>query len=102
MDDKLIQILDLARSWGIGISNSNDPVVLYSVCIFILGIVMLLCFVNVVIYFSILLGLETQYVLNKIEKIEVLKYGWFLKKTINLYKKTQISFIVLEIIFFYI
>ena len=100
MDDKLIQILDLVRSWVINIINSNDPLVLYSVCIFIFGVIMLLCFVNVVIYFSILLGLESQYVLNKIGKLEGLKYGWLLKKYINLYKKTQLGFIALEIILF--
>ena len=59
------QLLDILRNYGLPIRNSNESIVIYAICVFVLSNLMLLCFVNVLIYFSVLLGYESLHVQNK-------------------------------------
>jgi hypothetical protein len=59
--------------------------------LFILCVILLISFTNILIYFLILLNLENKLVQNKINQWTMLKW------IVNIYKKTRIGFLVFEI-----
>nr|ADO51612.1 orf1 [Moniliophthora roreri] len=95
-------IIELLKSFGIEVNSSNENIVMYAVCVFAFSVLILLSVVNLLIYFSILLGLENENIKSKLNEWMNLKYGWVLAKIINLYKKSRLIFIFFEIgIFFF-
>ena len=74
---------------------SSDIVVLYALSNLILAVFSVLCFINIIWYFYVRYFLsENKYLLNQMEK-----RGW-LKKIINLYRKTTMSFIMFEFVLY--
>ena len=93
-------LIKILNKFGIQITNQNESIVIYSICVFFLSLLILLTFLNILIYFSILISLEKDFIKSKLNKLIQLKYGWIIEKIINLYKNTRIIFIVIEISIF--
>lgn len=67
----------------------------YSLMVFIFSLICLFSFMNIFLYFMILIYSEkSKFILDLCNR-----KPWF-SKIINLYKKTRISFIVIELLFF--
>ena len=80
---------------SIDINNSTSPIVLLAFSILGLSTIGLLCFVNILIYISILYITEHKIFLDKISKYILLV------KIVNLYRKTRIAFIIFEVVLFF-
>ena len=80
---------------NVEINNSTSPIVLLACCILVLNTIGLLCFVNIMIYISILYITEHKIFLDKISKYILLV------KIVNLYRKTRIAFIIFEVVLFF-
>ena len=88
--------LEFLNSIGIHVNENSAPILLFACSIWILAIVSMLCFINIMFYFSILYILDNEKVLIKLSQ-------WpFLIKIINFYKSIRTGFIVFELILFII
>lgn len=85
-------ILTYLNSLISNLQNENIPVQgRLALAVFILCTVLLISFINITIYFVILLNLENEWIQDKIIKWPVLKI------IVNIYKKTRIGFLIFEI-----
>ena len=89
--DKLFEIL---KFLGLNINTDSEPIVLLLCVILVLSLISVLSIVNIVIYLAALYITNQYWFLNKISK-------WnFLVNILNFYRKTRISFIILEVFLF--
>lgn len=91
----MLIILNILNYFGIVIENENNhPFAAYSFIILFISLLLLLCFFNILLYFSLIILLD-----NKLFN-EWLKDWPILKRIANIYKNTRIIFIVFEVLFF--
>lgn len=83
------------------ITADSDIVVLYASSIFFLSFFVLICFVNLTIYFLIVTYLNDE-TLNKSQVKKVFEQWPILKRIVILYRNTRIIFIIFEIVIFFI
>lgn len=76
-------------------SNSIPDLGKLALCNFILCSVLLLNFINILIFFSILIGLNSN---NKV--VIRMQQNKILGKIIKIYKESRVYFILIEVIFF--
>ena len=62
--------------------------------LFILIIISTLCFLNIIFYVFVLYTIETKFMQEQMERWKLLK------RIMNIYKKTNIAFIVFEVLLF--
>ena len=90
-------LLEILKNWGIDIFDSTTPPnVIFAVCIMILSVLSVLCFINILFYFVVLLIVDSQFVTDKINKIG----SKILNKIVKFYKQTRPTLIVFEILLF--
>jgi hypothetical protein len=89
-----INFFDLLNKIGIPLTPDSPPVLIYSCVIFVLAILCLLSFVNIMIYFTSL------YVLNHEKLISRLPNWPILFKLLKLSNSFRISLIIFEIVLF--
>lgn len=73
------------------IDESSSPIVLFALCILVLSVVSLLCFINILLYFMILYITEHKILLDK------LPTNVLFIKILNFYKQTRIFFIFVAV-----
>jgi len=83
------------------ITSESDIVVLYAGSIFFLSFFVLICFVNLTIYFLIVTYLNEE-TLNKPQIKKLFEQMPILRRIIILYRNTRIIFIIFEIVMFFI
>jgi hypothetical protein len=96
-------LLEILKNWGIDIfDSSTPPLVGFALCILILSVLSVLCFINIVFYFVVLLIIDSKFVTDKINKNGAIWAGWgkIITKIINFYKQTRPILIVIEILIF--
>lgn len=91
-------LLEIIKKLGINLSDiDNVPFeVLFSTNIFILCTVSIFCVFNIIIYLLVIKSIDTEYWLRPQSKI--INYS-IVRKILNLYKKTSMTFIVIEFSF---
>ena len=91
-------ITDFLRLLGINITinDSTSPIVLFACVILVLSIIALLCFINIVIYFTVLYLTEHKIFIDKISEYK------YILKIINIYRKTRLPYLLFEIILYLI
>jgi hypothetical protein len=74
------------------LQNDNFPIQgKLALALFVLCAILLVSFINIIIYFLILLNLDNKWIQNKLNQ-------WYILKIIvNIYKKTRIGFLIFEI-----
>lgn len=93
-------LLEILKNWGIDIyDSSTPPFVLFALCILILSVLSVLCFINIIFYVIMLLIVDSKYVTDKINK-NGMATPEILKKFVNFYKQTRPILIVFEILLF--
>lgn len=73
--------------------SSDDPVVLYAICVLILSVIALSCFVNILGYVIV-----NYYLLMNNTILEKLNRFMFVNRVVNILRKTSTTFIMLEFI----
>lgn len=88
-------LLEIIKKLGINLSDiDNVPFeVLFSTNIFILCTVSIFCVFNIIIYLLVIKSIDTEYIQSKIINYSIVR------KILNLYKKTSMTFIVIEFSF---
>ena len=88
-------LLEILKNLGIKLSDTdNVPFeVLFSTNILILCTVSIFCIFNIIIYLLVIKSIDTAYIQSKIIKYSIVR------KFLNLYKKTSMTFIVIEFSF---
>lgn len=81
---------------NITIDGNSSPVVLFACVILVLSVIALLCFINIVLYFAVLYITEHKVFIDKINKYK------YIEKLVLVYKKTRISYLVFEIILYFV
>lgn len=91
-------LMDFLQLFGINvnITESSSPIYLLACCILVLNIVGLFCFINVLIYFTVI-----YITAHKIFKEQISKYP-YLVKIFNFYKQMRLSYLLLDILLFFI
>lgn len=79
---------------GTHVSESSSPLLLFACSILLLSIVALLSFIYILIYLGVLYIVNTKTVLDKLSKYA------FLLKIINVFNKTRLIYIFIDVIFF--
>lgn len=64
----MTNFLEFLNSIGIHVSEDSAPILLFACSVWILSIVSLLCFINIIFYFSILFILDSERILIKLSK----------------------------------
>ena len=88
-------LLEILKNLGINLSNTdNVPFeVFFSTNILILCTVSMFCVINIIIYLLVIKSIDTEYIQSKIINYSIVR------KILNLYKKTSMTFIVIEFSF---
>ena len=88
-------LLEFLKNLGINLSNTdNVPFeVFFSTNILILCTVSMFCVINIIIYLLVIKSIDTEYIQSKIINYSIVR------KILNLYKKTSMTFIVIEFSF---
>ena len=79
---------------SVDINESSSPIVLLAYSILGLNTIGLLCFVNIILYISVIYITEHKLFIDKISKYTVLF------KLLNIYRKTRFGFLLFEVILF--
>ena len=79
---------------GIELTDTTEPIVVFCIGLLTLSVVALLAFINIGIY------LLTIHIANNKTLLEYIADWKILLKMIDIYKKTRIAFIIIEIGFF--
>lgn len=82
------------QTLGINVSADSDPHLLFICSLFVLAILSMVSFINMLIYCVVLYIKEHKLFLEKISKYKLLS------KLVPFYRKTRISFLFLEILKF--
>ena len=76
----------------IGIT-SNEPFVIYALCVLILSVIAISCFINILIYVFV------NYFLSVNDNIlKIINRYKFVNRIINIYKKTSMFFVTVEFV----
>ena len=88
-------LLEFLKNLGINLSDTdNVPFeVFFSTNILILCTVSMFCVINIIIYLLVIKSIDTEYIQSKIINYSIVR------KILNLYKKTSMTFIVVEFSF---
>ena len=88
-------LLEFLKNLGINLSDTdNVPFeVFFSTNILILCTVSMFCVINIIIYLLVIKSIDTEYIQSKIINYSIVR------KILNLYKKTSMTFIVIEFSF---
>ena len=88
-------LLEILKNLGINLSDTdNVPFeVFFSTNILILCTVSMFCVINIIIYLLVIKSIDTEYIQSKIINYSIVR------KILNLYKKTSMTFIVIEFSF---
>ena len=88
-------LLEFLKNLGINLSDTdNVPFeVFFSTNILILCTVSMFCVINIIIYLLVIESIDTEYIQSKIINYSIVR------KILNLYKKTSMTFIVIEFSF---
>ena len=88
-------LLEFLKNLGINLSETdNVPFeVFFSTNILILCTVSMFCVINIIIYLLVIKSIDTEYIQSKIINYSIVR------KILNLYKKTSMTFIVIEFSF---
>ena len=94
---ELNYLKELLAHYGVylNIDESSSPVILFALSILILSFVAMWCFITIVLYLGFLYLME-----NKV-LLEASKYN-IIVKILNVYKKTRLFYLVIEIALFLI
>ncbi|BCG68828.1 hypothetical protein (mitochondrion) [Collybia sordida] len=89
-------VMEFLNNLGIhvNISESSDPIVLFSCSVLVLSIIALFSFMQIYLYILILYISDNKYVIDRISKYSILV------KIMDLYKKTRIGYIFFELCLF--
>nr|YP_009344405.1 hypothetical protein [Pleurotus eryngii]APT42220.1 hypothetical protein [Pleurotus eryngii] len=74
--------------------ESSSPVVLFSLSFLIFSLVAMWCFITIVLYLGFLYLMENKVLLEKASKYTIIV------KILNVYKKTRLFYLVIEIALF--
>lgn len=86
-------ILEYLKSYGFTINlESANEIVIFAYCILVIGLIILSCTLNLILYFSFLYGLENTRFKNYISNKP------FLTKFVLFYKNTRFIYIIFEFI----
>lgn len=90
------ELIDLLKLLGVhvNISESSSPILLFACSILVLSIIALFCFINILLYFTILHITDNKLLLDKLSRYIILV------KIINLYRQTRIAYLLFEVILF--
>jgi hypothetical protein len=87
-------IFDLLNKIGISLQPDSPPLMWFACGVFILAVLCLLSFINIILYITVIYISEHEYLLNKVkDKPRLLKF-------INFYKNIRIIYLALDVIFF--
>ena len=88
-------LLEFLKNLGINLSDTdNVPFeVFFSTNILILCTVSMFCVINIIIYLLVIKSIDTEYIQSKIINYSIVR------KILNFYKKTSMTFIVVEFSF---
>ena len=88
-------LLEFLKNLGINLSDTdNVPFeVFFSTNILILCTVSMFCVINIIIYLLVIKSIDKEYIQSKIINYSIVR------KILNLYKKTSMTFIVIEFSF---
>lgn len=91
-------LTDFLNLFGIhvNISENSSPFLILLCCILVLNIVGLLCFINFLLYFVVIYITDHKILLDKITNKPVLI------KLLNVYKKMRLSYLIFDILLFFI
>lgn len=64
----MTNFIEFLNSIGIHVSEDSSPILLFACSVCILSIVSLLCFINIMFYFSILFILDNEKILSKLSQ----------------------------------
>ena len=64
----MTNFLEFLNSLGIHVSEDSAPILLFACSVWILSIVSLFCFINIIFYFSILFIFDNEQVLIKLSR----------------------------------
>lgn len=82
--------------FNVNLSESTSPIIMFLCCIVVLNIVGLLCFVNALLYFTVIYIIDHKIFIDKISNKP------YLLKIVNLYRKMRFSFLLFDILLFFI
>ena len=82
------------QTLGINVNANSDPHLLFICSLFVLAILSMVSFINMLIYCVVLYITEHKLFLEKISKYKLLS------KLVPYYRKTRISFLILELLIF--
>ena len=95
---ELNYLKELLALYGVylNIDESSSPVILFALSILILSFVAMWCFITIVLYLGFLYLMENKVLLEKASKYNIIV------KILNVYKKTRLFYLVIEIALFLI
>ena len=82
------------NSIGIPIHENSPPIFIFACSVFVLGILCLISFINIVIYITAIYISEHEFLLSKVSNRPLLL------KYINFYKNIRLLYLALDIAFF--
>ena len=91
----MLQVFELLNFLGFSVSPESSPLILFICSILVLSIVSLLCIINIIIYYIIIQVFENK---DRLEWLSS-KLPWYIMYIINIYRKTRISYIIVETFF---
>ena len=94
MNNNLQIFYEILNSIGISLNADSPPIMWFACSIFVLAVLCLVSFINIIIYITVIYISEHDYVLNKLSNRPMLL------KFINYYKNIRILYLSLDIIFF--
>ena len=87
-------IIDFLNFIGISLRTDSPPIMWFACGVFCLALICLLCFINILIYITVIYISEHDYLLKKIENKPLLL------KFINYYKNIRFLYVFLEVSLF--
>ena len=79
---------------NVELNDSTSPLLLFACVVFVLSFIALLCFINILFYFTVFYITEHKIFLDKISKYT------FLLKIVNWYKKMRLAYVIFDILLF--